>query len=103
LPGNCGRTHWQSQNLKSRRPEVHGKTLSKQVFKNTFLQPGSDGVPLNPSTFISEFRASLVYRVSSRTARATQRNPISEKNKNKQKTFLLSHTGTLKCIKICKE
>jgi hypothetical protein len=32
---------------------------------------------------ISEFEASLVYRVSSRTARATQRNPVS-KNKNKQ-------------------
>ena len=33
---------------------------------------------------ISEFEASLVYRVSSRTARATQRNPVS-KNKNKKK------------------
>jgi hypothetical protein len=32
---------------------------------------------------ISEFKASLVYRVSSRTARATQRNPVS-KNKTKQ-------------------
>jgi hypothetical protein len=32
---------------------------------------------------ISEFEASLVYRGSSRTARATQRNPVSEK---KQKT-----------------
>jgi hypothetical protein len=32
---------------------------------------------------ISEFKASLVYRVSSRTARATQRNLVS-KNKNKQ-------------------
>jgi hypothetical protein len=32
---------------------------------------------------ISEFEASLVYRVNSRTARATQRNPVS-KNKNKQ-------------------
>jgi hypothetical protein len=31
--------------------------------------------------WISEFEASLVYRVSSRTARATQRNPVS---KNKQ-------------------
>jgi hypothetical protein len=31
----------------------------------------------------SEFEASLVYRVSSRTARATQRNPVS-KNKTKQ-------------------
>jgi hypothetical protein len=27
---------------------------------------------------ISEFEASLVYRVSSRTARATQRNPVSK-------------------------
>jgi hypothetical protein len=40
---------------------------------------------------ISEFEASLVYRVSSRTARATQRNPVSKttkqtnkKNKTKQ-------------------
>jgi hypothetical protein len=31
---------------------------------------------------ISEFEASLVYKVSSRTARATQRNPL-EKQKNK--------------------
>jgi outer membrane protein assembly factor BamA len=31
--------------------------------------------------WISEFKASLVYRVSSRTARAIQRNPVS---KNKQ-------------------
>jgi hypothetical protein len=30
---------------------------------------------------ISEFEASLVYRVSSRTARATQRNPVSKTNK----------------------
>jgi hypothetical protein len=37
---------------------------------------------------ISEFEASLVYRVNSRTAKATQRNPVSKnKNKtNKQKT-----------------
>jgi hypothetical protein len=28
---------------------------------------------------ISEFEASLIYRVSSRTARATQRNPDSKK------------------------
>jgi hypothetical protein len=33
---------------------------------------------------ISKFEASLVYRVNSRTARATQRNPVS-KNKNKTK------------------
>jgi hypothetical protein len=35
---------------------------------------------------ISEFEASLVYRVSSRTARAIQRNPVKQKTKtNKQK------------------
>jgi hypothetical protein len=34
---------------------------------------------------ISEFEASLVYRVSSRTARAIQRNPVS-KNKKQKKT-----------------
>jgi hypothetical protein len=31
---------------------------------------------------VTEFKASLVYRVSSRTARATQRNPVSKKNNN---------------------
>jgi hypothetical protein len=33
---------------------------------------------------ISEFEASLVYKVSSRAARTTQRNPVS-KNKDKNK------------------
>jgi hypothetical protein len=34
---------------------------------------------------ISEFEASLVYKVSFRTARATQRNPVSKsQNKTKQ-------------------
>ena len=46
----------------------------------------------NPNTLggrgrqISEFEASLVYRVSSRRARATQRNPVSGKKKSKNKT-----------------
>jgi hypothetical protein len=35
--------------------------------------------------WISEFEASLVYKVSSRTARATQRNPVSEKRKKERK------------------
>jgi hypothetical protein len=34
---------------------------------------------------ISEFEASLVYKVSSRTARATQRNPVSKKKERKRK------------------
>jgi hypothetical protein len=37
---------------------------------------------------ISEFKASLVYRVSSRTARATQRNPVSKKQKTNKKDVL---------------
>jgi hypothetical protein len=37
--------------------------------------------------WISEFEASLVYRVSSRTAKTAQRNPVSKKqNKTKTKT-----------------
>jgi len=36
---------------------------------------------------ISEFGASLVYRVSSRTARATQINPVSKNQNKKQKTY----------------
>ena len=45
----------------------------------------------NPSTlggrgrWISEFKASLVYRVNARTARATQRNPVSKKTNKKKK------------------
>jgi hypothetical protein len=34
--------------------------------------------------WISEFEASLVYRVSSRTARTTQRNPVSKKTTTKK-------------------
>jgi hypothetical protein len=34
---------------------------------------------------ISEFEASLVYKVTSRTARAIQRNPVSKNQKEKEK------------------
>jgi hypothetical protein len=36
--------------------------------------------------WISEFEARLVYKVSSRTTRAIQRNPVSKKNKTKPRT-----------------
>jgi hypothetical protein len=49
---------------------------------------------------ISEFEDILVYRVSSTTARATQRNPVSKKTKTKTKTknpktivISMSHSG----------
>jgi hypothetical protein len=41
---------------------------------------------------ISEFKASLVYRVSSRTARATQRNLVSKETK-KQKRKKIAAVG----------
>jgi hypothetical protein len=45
---------------------------------------------------ISEFKASLVYRVSSRTARATQRNRVSKKqNKKTNGTHFARRTGIL--------
>jgi hypothetical protein len=45
--------------------------------------------------WISEFKASLVYRVSSRTARATQRNPLlKNKKQNKTKTKTKQKTTT---------
>ena len=56
-------------------------TLGHAVVVHTF----------NPSIWVAEagrfeFEASLVYRVSSRTARATQRGPVSkEKRKNREK------------------
>jgi hypothetical protein len=37
---------------------------------------------------ISEFKASLVYRVSYRTARATQRNPVSKNQEEKFKSIV---------------
>jgi hypothetical protein len=45
---------------------------------------------------ISEFKVSLSYRVSSRTARATQRNPAS-KNKNKKGKVNTEGHGSL-CV-----
>jgi hypothetical protein len=48
--------------------------------------------------WISEFEASLVYKVSSRTDRAIQRNPVSKKqtNKTKQKKKKKNQTTTTK-------
>jgi hypothetical protein len=55
------------------------KLVVSQAWWYTLLIPALGG----RGRRISEFEASLVYRVSSRTARATQRNPGS-KNKTKQ-------------------
>jgi hypothetical protein len=44
---------------------------------------------------ISEFKASLVYRVSSRAARATQRNPVSKKTKQTKQNKKQKKKGSL--------
>ena len=60
----------------------------------------------NPSTWggrgrsISEFKASLVYRVSSRTAKATQRNPVS-KNKTKNSEKESGEVGEVREVRGC--
>lgn len=43
----------------------------------------------------SEFEVNVVYRASSRTARAAQRNPASEKNKTKQNNFFSKSKKTI--------
>jgi hypothetical protein len=44
--------------------------------------------------WISEFEASLVYKVSSWTARSTQRNPVSKNQKKKKYYIKAGHGGT---------
>jgi hypothetical protein len=44
---------------------------------------------------ISEFEAGLVYKVSSRTVRTTQRNPVSKKTKNKKNPKTNKQTKTI--------
>jgi hypothetical protein len=51
---------------------------------------------------ISEFEASLVYKVSSRTARATHRNPVSKKPKKKKKKRKEKKKTVLKNVKMRK-
>jgi hypothetical protein len=72
------------------------KTKQSQAWWRTPLIPALGG---GRGRQISEFKASLVYRVSSRTARTTQRNPISknqkqnktkQQNKNKKKNSLIN-------------
>jgi hypothetical protein len=41
--------------------------------------------------WVSEFKANLVYRMSSRTARAIQRDPVSRKKEKKKKERKIKH------------
>jgi hypothetical protein len=53
----------------------------------------------NPSSQISEFEVSLVYGISSRTARATQRNPILKNQKPKKKKGVVVERGLFQLIR----
>jgi hypothetical protein len=69
-----------SHHLEKKKKKTHKG--SWVWWHTSFIPSGHSGVR---GRQISEFEASLVYRVSSRTARVLQRNPVSKKqNKAKQ-------------------
>ena len=59
--------------------------LPMTQFDPIFGPPSHTAESLYSVAHREEFEASLVYRVSSRTARAIQRNPVSKKKKKKKK------------------
>jgi hypothetical protein len=61
------------------------KKGSKSKNLKSSLKPGVVAHAFNPSTRDAE-AGNLVYKVSSRTARAIQRNPVSKNKNKKQKT-----------------
>jgi hypothetical protein len=77
---------------KTRKVPARDSPCFEKLGKTKFTsRPGVVAHAFNPSTWeaergrrISEFKAILVYKVSSRTARATQRNPVSKNKKQKQ-------------------
>jgi hypothetical protein len=83
--------------MEDRLPSLKKKRLCQVVVAHAF----------NPSTqetgrWISEFKPSLVYRMTFRTARATQRNPVF-KTKNKQPICLFSvHTDDSVLLCVCR-
>jgi hypothetical protein len=85
----------------NQRPKI-GRPLQNQ--KGRGLEPGSGGTCLysqllgGRGRLISEFEASLVYRVSSRIARGLHRETLSRKTKKKKKKglgFLTLHLHLL--------
>lgn len=71
-------------------PGTQSTELQPQLLIKALDMPGMVAHAFNPSTWeadLCEFKTSLVHRASSRTADATQRNPIWER-KNKGYAFL---------------
>jgi hypothetical protein len=78
------------------RPEVpHLLELELQAFVNHLTWAlGTEQHSGGRGRQISEFKARLIYKVSSRTARATRRNPVSKNQKKKKDVCGNStHTG----------
>jgi hypothetical protein len=73
-----------------KHPKMRPKVLPFFVFSASLRIKGSRAVvayAFSPSTWEAEaggFLSSRVYKVSSRTARATQRNPVSKNQKKKK-------------------
>jgi hypothetical protein len=69
-------THTYTHEIKTLRKSRFGRAVVAHAFNPHLGGRGRQ---------ISEFEASLFYRVSFRTARATQRNPVSKNKKQKRK------------------
>ena len=87
---------------------THLTTLLACNLKKKFPSAGRGGARLwsqhsgGRGRRISEFGASLVYRVSSRTARATQRNPASKTKQNKTNKQRNKYTQIYFRLILCK-
>jgi hypothetical protein len=75
---SSSRAWWCTPLIPAQRQAISEEAGGRRIPGGTPLIPGGRGRQ------ISEFEASLVYRVSSRTARATQRNPVLKKPKTKK-------------------
>jgi hypothetical protein len=58
--------------------------LSPTLADSATRNPFREALGRQKHAELCEFKASLVYRASSRTAKAPQRNPVSKQNKTKQ-------------------
>jgi hypothetical protein len=58
---------------------------SAETWRKVVNHVVKDVVPGHSGGTISEFKANLVYRVSSKRAKATQRNPVLKNQKKKKK------------------